>query len=485
VALELPEAPNPSEFPMPTGLMARLDESVSLVGNEVLTGGHPWKLLRLNASAMREVRAWQSGAPLTPANNRLARTLSDQGMLRVQFDTPLAPADVTVVIPVFNDLHGLVHLLGTLTEFSVVVVDDNSPRGNELRVACDVADATYLRLASNQGPAAARNAGLAHCSTPYVWFLDADVELSDAHYDWSRLSREFGDVSIAAVAPRIMGATSSSLLGDFESRQGPLDLGSRGGLVRPRAHVSYVPTASLVVRRGALGDGFDETMRTGEDVDFIWRLAQHGWLVRYEPTVVQFHRARHDPRKWLRQRHDYGRSAATLGARHPDVLSPLRVDALTLGAWASLVARQPKLVAGFLQLASRGLAAKLPESLDDRDGVARKVVNEGVAQAGGPLARAIVRTYSPLLILGLAFKRTRTISGAVLIGGTLWRLRDSGRSVLKDVPLALADDLAYATGVWRGAYEERSVVAVKPTITSASGGLAALLKKNETPSTKR
>ena len=60
---------------------------------------------------------------------------------------------------------------------------------------------------------------------------------------------------------------------------------------RPLTRVAYVPTAALVVRRAALGGGFDETMRYGEDVDLVWRLVEAGHRVRYEPAVQVAHTA--------------------------------------------------------------------------------------------------------------------------------------------------------------------------------------------------
>ena len=58
--------------------------------------------------------------------------------------------------------------------------------------------------------------------------------------------------------------------------------------------VAYVPAACLVVRRAALGEGFDESLRVGEDVDLVWRLDAAGWLVRYDAgVVVDPPRARH------------------------------------------------------------------------------------------------------------------------------------------------------------------------------------------------
>ena len=481
----IPAASSPAEVPIPVGQHVRVDDSVEFVGDQVITGGHPWRLLRLNSGAIRALRSWQDGAPVTPENQRLARSLRQQGILRLVDTEPLPLADVTIVIPVFNDLAGLQSLLPRLRGVAVIVIDDCSPRGNELRLLVDTNGASYVRLPSNQGPAAARNHGAGLATTPYVWFLDSDVESSNCRSEWDRLSGAFRDPLVAAVAPRIMGSDGAGVLGKYESRHGPLDLGPAGGLVVPRARVSYVPTASLVVRLSAFGEGFDESLRTGEDVDFIWRLTQRGWLVEYRPDVVQHHRSRPDTRKWLRQRHGYGRSAATLAERHPNELFPLRVDAWTLASWLTLLLRQPKWTASTVAIATRGLKEKLPESLEDRDEVAQRVVTKGIATSGGPLAQAIVRSYSPLLIVGLLSKRTRSVSGVLLLAGTVWKVRSAKRHVLVDAPVALVDDLAYATGVWRGAWEARSWHAVKPTITFATGGLQALLKKNETPSTQR
>jgi len=58
--------------------------------------------------------------------------------------------------------------------------------------------------------------------------------------------------------------------------------------------VPFVPSACLLIRRNCFGDGFDETLRYGEDVDLVWRLHDRGWLVRYVADVAVTHRAR-DP----------------------------------------------------------------------------------------------------------------------------------------------------------------------------------------------
>ena len=480
----IPAAGTPDEFPIAVGQRVQVDNSVAFIGDEVLTGGHPWRLLRLNPGAIRALREWRDGGAVTPENQRLARSLRQQGIIRLIECEPFSLRQVSVVIPVFNDLEGLSLLLPQLRGVTTLVLDDCSPRANELQALVASHGATYHRLPTNQGPAAARNIGASMTDTPYVWFLDSDVTAPHLRHDWDQVSGEFRDPLVAAVAPRVMGAPSHGLLGSYETRHGALDLGPNPALVVPRGSVAYVPTASLIVRRDAFGEGFDTALRTGEDVDFIWRLNAKGWLVSYRPDVVHHHRPRHDGRKWLRQRHGYGRSAAQLAERHPQALSPLRVDAWTLASWVSLILRRPQWTASTLAIAIEGLKEKLPDSLSDRETVAQQVVTKGIAQAGGPLAAALVRTYSPLLLLGLASKRTRRTAALLLVAGTIWKVRSSKHHLLIDAPVALADDLAYASGVWRGAAEVRSWRAVKPTITFATGGLQALRRKNEAPSTQ-
>ena len=99
--------------------------------------------------------------------------------------------------------------------------------------------------------------------------------------------------------------------------------------VVPGGRVPFVPGAALVVRRHLR---FDETFdQGGEDVDLIRRAN----YVRYEPAAHVAHDHRVDPRKWLRRRVYYGRTAAPLAKRHPQHARPLHVSLWTTAAWAA------------------------------------------------------------------------------------------------------------------------------------------------------
>ena len=125
-------------------------------------------------------------------------------------------------------------------------------------------------------------------------------------------SAHFADAEVVAVAPRVRSqAGDGSVLERYERGRSPLDLGAAEARVAPATRVAYVPSALLVVRRSALEQvgGFDPALRTGEDVDLVWRLVEAGGVVRYEPAVLAWHPPRPGWRAWVGQRVGYGRSA--------------------------------------------------------------------------------------------------------------------------------------------------------------------------------
>jgi hypothetical protein len=146
--------------------------------------------------------------------------------------------------------------------------------------------------------------------------------------------------------------------------------------------VAYVPSAALIVRRAALGGGFDEALRYGEDVDLVWRLHDRGWRIRYDPRVIVAHgtprwrgaalrcgrgaairggaaiAAALDP-ALLARRYRYGTSAAPLALRHPGRLAPFVLEPAPTFILALLAARRPRAAAAVLALQSALLARRL------------------------------------------------------------------------------------------------------------------------------
>ncbi len=449
-----------------------LDESVRRPHPDVLVGGSPLRVLRLQPEGARRLDAWARGEPIGagPGGRRLARRLLDAGLAHPRPPAGAGPAAaaVAVVIPVRDRPGGLTITLAALgPALAVIVVDDGSV------VPVAAADAEIIRHPHPRGPAAARNTGWRATGADVIVFLDADCEPSPG---WlAGLLPHFADPAVGAVAPRVVSRLTPGLaprLGAYEQHRSSLDLGPREAPVRPGSRVPYVPTAALAVRRQALEEtgGFDETLRYGEDVDLVWRLGERGWRVRYQPATTVTHPARPDAATWLRQRHHYGRSAAPLAARHGRAVTPVAVSRWSAAAWGLVAAGHPLAGAGLVATTSAVLARRAGRDCATARTLAGLALT-GNVRAGGALAHAVRRAWLPpaALVAGLAARSGRRAPLVTLVAALsvppLWAwIHDHppGLGPVAGSIIQLVDDLAYQTGVWTGAIEHRSAAALLP-----------------------
>ena len=314
----------PATSGLPLGTTIGLLPSVrSFADGRVLFGGNPARLLRLRPAAARILGTTRTFTISESATAALADTLLRLGFATVAAGEPAADLTrLTVVVPLHGGPEGLRRLLAHLTEVSVVIVDDASPDPESITAVAHEFGATLLRLEDNSGPAAARNHGLRHVTTPFTAFCDADTTVDDD--DLRRLLAHFADARVAAVAPRVAGLNQPdpNWIIRYEDARSSLDLGPVSAVVQPLSRVGWVPSACLLARTEALGSGFDESLRVGEDVDLVWRLCRDGWLVRYDAGSTVHHEHRRTLRAWLSRKYRYGTSAAPLAVRHGDKVAP-------------------------------------------------------------------------------------------------------------------------------------------------------------------
>ncbi len=469
-----PLAPVPVDAPISQGTLVRLDEEATFIDRDLLSGGSPWRLLRLPGGSKSVAQRWAKGGRVGAGEGRFARTLVQQGLLHPIYPSVDDIDDVDVVVPVRDDVDSLRSLLATLPPLHVTIVDDGSQDQLAVAKCAKEFKVDLVRLDVNRGPGAARNAGVGATSRPLIWFIDVDVTIDDPLGVLARLRSHFDDPLEGAVAPRIVGAQGASARDRFEQRFSPLDVGRRSTLVVPNGAVSYVPGACLLVRRASFGEGFDESLRVGEDVDFVWRLHDRGWLVRFDADVTVAHRARTSWRAWWRQRVVYGKSSSELAKRHGERLAPLRVDAWTLSAWLSALAGKPVIGLRIMGAARDQLRERLRPTTDDADHVARALVGRGMLRAGGPMARAVVRQFGLVVLVSAVVPRLRRRALLLYALGTAWRWRHS-RVHVRDIPLAMADDAAYGVGLLEGAVSSRTLAALTPHITKSTLGLRNVL----------
>jgi mycofactocin system glycosyltransferase len=428
-------------------------------GGRVLIAGSPLRVFTLGAGGVRVVEAIERGDAPPSGHEPLTDRLLDAGAIHPVVDlVPVDAALLTVVVPTLDTVPH--HRSGRCR---TVVVDDASA------VPVQVNGAHMVRLPRNAGPGPARNAGLAEVTTPYVAFVDADVDIAED--DLLALAAHLDDPRVALVAPRVLGRPNGAgTLARYEQMRSPLDLGPAPARVAPTTRVAYVPAAVLVCRTEAVRavGGFDPALRYGEDVDLVWRLHEAGWRCRYEPAVLARHDTRRTLRAWLGQRYRYGTSAAPLAARHPGALAPVRMSGWSAAAWIPTLCGLP--VVGALVAAGTTVAlVRKLRTVPPRESV--RLAGLGHLYAGRLLAGTLTRAWWPVAAVAALCsrraRRTLLMATAVTVAGSwLDDRRDGTRAPLDPVryaALRLVDDAAYGAGVWVGSLADRRLDALLPS----------------------
>jgi mycofactocin system glycosyltransferase len=457
---------------LPCGFRVRLaDDAVVLSEGAVLVGGSPLTSLTINDPA-RRLRGPRHLTVTDPTSAQIAdRLLATNLALPDLTTTPAqSPRDLTVIVPVRDRPEQLDRCLVSLSGLHCIVVDDASLDPHAVANVARRHRATLIPLDHNVGPAAARNAGFSQVRTPYVAFIDSDVEVrTEALLD---LLRHFADPAVVLAGPRVVGRTRRARprwFERYESRDSSLTLGTRSGSVRPGASVAWLPSACLVGRTSSLGEGFDARMRVGEDVDLVWRLTDAGHRVRYDADVEARHDTRSTVRRWLARKAFYGSGSAALAARHGSHVAPAVLSPAYALAAAALLAGQrvafPLTIAALMR-GHRAVAAALPDDAG-RASVAAGIAARGFGWTVRQEAALLLRHWWPATVVGASFSRRvrRAVVGA-LITDLVVVLRETVDLPLSDLPGHLAarrlDDLAYGTGLWWGVMRSLDLGALRP-----------------------
>ena len=432
-------------------------------GNGVLAGS-PLTYFGVTDAGSKILDAIETNSELPQNHAQLTDRLLATGAVHPVPDSPSALTDITVVIPAFiSNEESHVHLeklVASLVGLTIIIVDDASPH------PIDITGARVVRHDINKGPAAARNTGIAAVTTTVVACVDTDVMVTSTQI--ATLAAYVVDSHVGAVAPRITCVNDGTFTGGFESHHSPLDLGSVPAVVRPMSRVSYLPAAVLVCDVQSLRTvgGFDDSIRMGEDVDLVWRFIENGIDCRYVPSIECPHRPRSSMRKMLKQRYDYGTSAALLDKRHPRAASPFRAHALLLTTattvlmgyiYFALILVVPTVAYFVVSLRSTSIPI----------GTRSRLAWKGLTSTTRLLARAIMRAWLPLFFLA-SFVSPRPgvmITFSALVPPIVGILRKKPRHPVRYFIVRILEDVAYGTGVWVGAVRTRSLRCLLPVIT--------------------
>jgi cellulose synthase/poly-beta-1,6-N-acetylglucosamine synthase-like glycosyltransferase len=232
----------------------------------------------------------------------------------------MSAVHVSVVIPARDAQDTLPALLQALMpqvrargDAEAIVVDS----GSQDRTA-ELAARAGARVVGEVRPGAptARNTGVQAARGELIAFLDSDCIPQPGWLD--RLAAAMQDApDLGGVGGRIVGAEPQNLMQRHAERSGYItqDQGLRSDFV------PWVLTANCCHRRRVLEElgGFDEALRSGEDVDLCYRMKLRLSLrVGYAPQAVVEHVHRTTLRGLWRQWVRYGWGGVQLEERYPE-----------------------------------------------------------------------------------------------------------------------------------------------------------------------
>ena len=221
-----------------------------------------------------------------------------------------------VIIPVLNGEATLGQLLASLKNqagagaFEIIVVDNGST-DRTLEIA-RASGATVLQQPV-RGPSAARNLGLQHAHGEILVFTDSDTIPSRR---WlAALLAAFADPDVIIATGPILGWKPTTAAERYSSARASF---SRESTAEHPRH-PYAVGMNIAVRRKnavAIG-GWDESMTSGEDVDFCFRLrSRFGNAIRFVEPAVLFHQHRCSDEALWRQARWHGAGHALFHQRH-------------------------------------------------------------------------------------------------------------------------------------------------------------------------
>ena len=97
----------------------------------------------------------------------------------------------------------------------------------------------------------------------------------------------------------------------------------------------------------------------------------------------------------------------------------------------------------------------------------RRIAGRATAKSALPALSGLTRAWSPLMVLGLCFRRTRRSAALALLAPAIndWVARPGDLDPARYATLHVADDLSYGAGVWLGCLRSRTLRPLIPKIS--------------------
>jgi glycosyltransferase involved in cell wall biosynthesis len=225
--------------------------------------------------------------------------------------------EISVIIPVYNGGDKLQKCISALKQqktsrtYELIVVDDGSTDGGLQKVK---EDGFRAFRQANQGPAAARNLGVANANGKIALFTDADCEPTE---DWiEQMVRSLEDPSISAVKGSYLTKQK-----EIVPRFIQIEYESKYERMKKDRYVDFIDTYAAgfkiedFLRVGEYDTQF--TTASVEDQEFSFRMWDKGYRMVFNPAAKVYHTHSSTLWNYAKKKFRIGFWKALVLKRHP------------------------------------------------------------------------------------------------------------------------------------------------------------------------